>query len=344
MNDRSSSGVALAPVTSREVRLVSRARGRPVLSDFEVVSTRMTALHPGQMLVRNQYMSLDAYMQARMSDAGSPLPPFKLGEPLEGSAVGEVVASAVGGFAPGDAVTSMLGWREYFVASPSSVRRVDSAIRPLSAYLGVLGSTGLTAWAGLHVAGMRPHENVLVSAAAGAVGRVTGQLAKLEGCRVAGITSSREAGRMLVCDLGFDAAFGDTPAELVRELAAAAPNGIDVYFDTVGDRQLDVVLAAMRPGGRIITGEAISELTAPSRLLNARSRALFFSKRLTMKSFRVSDWASLAPVFQKVVGEHLLAGRVRASETSVVGIERAPGAFIELLADDSLGKVLVNLF
>jgi NADPH-dependent curcumin reductase CurA len=343
LNGRAGIAVALTPVINREVRLVSRVCGRPVLSNFEVVSTRVAALRPGQMLVRNKYMSLDAYMRARLSDSDSRIPPFELGKPLEGSAVGEVVASAASGFAPGDTVTSMLGWREYFVASPSSVRRVDGAIQPLSAYLGVLGGTGLTAWAALHVAATRPHENVFVAAAAGAVGSVTGQLAKLEGCRVAGSTSSREAALMLVRDLGFDAAFADTPAELERELDAAAPHGVDVYFDAVGGAQLDLVLPAMRPGGRIITREAISEGTAPPQLRTDRSRALFVAKRLTMRSFRVSDWLSLAPVFQRVVGDHLMAGRVLAHETIVVGIERAPGAFIELLNDDSMDQVLVSL-
>lgn len=333
----------MKPVISREVRMVSRARGRPRLSDFEVVSTELAALHPGQMLVRNLFMSLDSYMQARMSDTGSLIPAFELGEPLEGSAVGEVVASAASGFAPGDAVTSMLGWREYFVASPSRVRRVDRRIRPLSAYLGVLGSSGLTAWAGLRVAAAKPREHVFVSAAASAVGSLIGQLAKLGGCFVSGSTRSRAAALSLVSDHGFDAAFGDAPADLRHQLEAAAPGGIDVYFDTVGGAQLNLVLPAMRARGRIITRGAISELNAPPQLQDARSRELFISKRLTMTGFRVSDWVSLAPAFQKIVGEHLMAGRLCAKETIVVGIERAPRAFIDLLGDDGEGKVLVRL-
>jgi NADPH-dependent curcumin reductase CurA len=333
----------MAPVVSREVHLVSRPQLRPRLTDFEVVATELAALQPGQVLVRNIYMSLDSYMQARLFEVGAPIPAFKLGEPLEGAAVGEVIASAASGYAPGDAVTSMLGWREYFVASPALVRRVDPGIQPLSAYLGVLGSAGLTAWAGLRVAEVRPHEHVYVAAAGGAVGSVAGQLAKLDGCRVYGSTRSREAALTLVRDLGFDAAFSDTSSDLLRELEAAAPNGLDVYFDAAGGAPLDAVLPAMRPHGRIVTSGAISALGVPAQLQDARARELFISKGLTMKAFQVSDWASLARIFQRVVGDHWMEGRLRGKETIVSGIERAPAAFIELLRGDSGGKVLVSL-
>jgi NADPH-dependent curcumin reductase CurA len=333
----------LSSVISREVRLASRARGWPIPSDFELVSIELAALQPGQMLVRNMFMSVDPYMQGRMGSARSIIPAFRLGEPLEGAAVGEVIESAARGFAPGDAVTSMCGWREYFVASPSSVRRVDRRIRPLSAYLGVLGSTGLTAWVGVNLAELRAHEQVFISAAASAVGCVAGQLAKLEGCHVSGSASSNDAALMLVAELGFDAAFDGKQVDLHEQLEAAAPSGVDVYFDNVGGAHLEVVLAAMRPGGRIVTCGAISEFDEPTQLKNAHNRELFISKHLTMKGFLVSDWLGLAPVFQKVVGNYLMAGQLHAKDTIVEGIERAPQAFIELLRDETIGKILVSL-
>jgi NADPH-dependent curcumin reductase CurA len=322
--------------------LVSRVRRWPTLSDFELVSNELPALRAGQVLVRNVFMSVDPYMRSRLGEASSRMPAFRLGEPLEGSAVGEVVASAVPGFAPGDAVTSMYGWREYFIAGPDSVRRVDRRIQPLSAYLGVLGSTGLTAWVGMNIAAARPDETVFVSAAAGAVGSVTGQLARLQGCRVSGGTGSSDSVHMLVDELGFDAAFDDGRLDLREQLEAAAPDGVDVYFDNTGGYRLDVVLAAMRPRGRIVTYGATPELGAPL-LENAQSRQLFASKHLVMKAFLVSDWLGLAPVFQKVVGDYLMAGQLRASETIVNGIERAPEALMALLRDDSAGKILVQL-
>jgi NADPH-dependent curcumin reductase CurA len=295
------------------------------------------------VLVRNIYMSVDAYMQSRFGAAGSVIPAFRVGEPLEGSAVGRVVASAVAGFAAGDAVTSMHGWREYFIAKPSGVRRVDGRIQPLCAHLGVLGITGLTAWASVNLAQVRVHDQVFVSGAAGAVGSVIGQLIKLRGCYVAGSASSAAAAAMLVRELGFDAAFDGTQAELGRELGAAFPNGIDIYFDNVGGTGLEVVLAAMRPEGRIVTCGGLAMFEEPVPLKRANNRDLFISKRLTMKGFLVSDWLSLAPVFQKAVGDHLLAGRLRAKETIIEGIGRAPHAFEQLSRDQSLGKIIVKL-
>lgn len=342
-NGVASPGVSVAPVESREVRLVKRPRLRPALGDFEVVATQLSSLRPGQLLVRNVYMSLDGYMQARLLDSGSSIPAFKLGEPLEGAAVGRVVASAASGYAPGDAVTSMLGWREYFVASPGLVRRVDASIQPLSVYLGVLGSAGLTAWAGLRVAELRPCEHVFIAAAGGAVGSIAGQLARLDGCRAYGVTKSPEAAQALVRDLGFDGAFSDGAPDRLAALEAVAPGGIDVYFDSIGGAEWSAVLPAMRRRGRIVTTGAIAAPGLPEQLQNARARQLFISKGLTMKAFRVSDWASLAHVMQRVVGAHWMEGRLRGKETIVNGIERAPAAFIELLRDDSAGKVIVSL-
>jgi NADPH-dependent curcumin reductase CurA len=333
----------LERVISREVRLVRGARAHGNHADLELVSIELPALREGQILVRNEYMSVDVYMQERLRNTGSAIPPFRMGEPLEGSAVGEVVRSATAGFAPGDAVTSMCGWREYFITRPSSVRRVDSRIQPLSAHLGVLGTTGLAAWAACYLSEARAGERVFVSAAAGAVGSVIGQLAKLRGCYVVGAASSGDGAGMLVRDLGFDAAFDGSRANLHEELDAAFQDGIDVYFDNVGGARLEIVLPAMRELGRIVSCGALSAFEEPSELRREQSRALFSSKQLTMKGFLVSDWLSLAPVFQKAVGEHLLAGRLRVEDAIFEGIEQASQAFDALARDETLGKVIVKL-
>jgi hypothetical protein len=329
-------------VTSREVRLVSGVRSPRNHTDVELVSIELPALRAGQMLVRNLYMSVDAYMHDRFGKPGSTIPAFRLGEPLEGSAVGEVIDSAVTGFAPGDVVTSMCGWREYFVTRPDRVRRVDPRIKPLSAHLGLLGTTGLAAWAAFQLAEVRAGQQVFVSAASGAVGSVIGQLAKLERCYVVGATSSGDAAA-LVREFGFDAAFGGRWADLQREIHAVFPSGIDVYFDNVGGAQLDVVLAAMRDHGRIVTCGSLSAFDEPAQLRSARNRGLFSSKRLTMKGFVVSDWLSLAPLFKKTVGAHLLAGRLHVEEAALEGIERAPRALDALPRDETFGKVIVKL-
>lgn len=329
-------------IISREVRLVPGPRSHGTHADLELVSIELPALREGQMLVRNKYMSVDTYMQERLRNTGSGVPPFRRGEPLEGSAVGEVVSSAAAAFSPGDAVTSMCGWREYFITDPSSVRRVDSRIQPLSAHLGVLGTTGLAAWAACHLSEARAGDHAFVSAAAGAVGSIIGQLAKLKGCYVVGAASSSDNADMLVRELGFDAAFDGNSADLHEELDAAFQDGIDIYFDNVGGARLEIVLAAMRDRGRIVSCGALSAFEEPSELRRAR-RALFSSKQLTMKGFLVSDWLSLAPVFQKAVGEHLLAGRLRVKEAVFEGIERAPQAFDALSRDETLDKVIVRL-
>jgi NADPH-dependent curcumin reductase CurA len=330
-------------VISREVRIVSRPRAGRKQADFELVSIELPALQAGQMLVRNIYMSVDASRPDRFGNARSSMPAFRAGEPLEGSAVGKVVLSAVAGFAPGDAVTSMCGWREYFITDPSSVRRVDPRIQPLSAHLGVLGTSGLAAWAALHLADARAGEHVFVSAAAGPVGSIIGQLAKLARCYVVGAANSGESAGQLVSDLGFDAAFDDNSADLREELHAAFRDGIDVYFDNVGGAQLEIVLGAMREHGRIICCGALAAFDEREQLRRARSRELFAAKQLTMKCFLVSDWLGLAPVFRKAVSEHLLAGRLRVKEAVFDGIERAPRAFDALSRDETLGKVIIKL-
>jgi NADPH-dependent curcumin reductase CurA len=329
-------------VISREVRLVSGVRTLRSHTDFELVSIELPALRAGEMLVRNMYMSVDAYMHDRLGNAGSTIPAFRAGEPLEGSAVGKVVCSAAPGFAPGDAVTSMCGWREYFITTPGGVRRVDSRIQPLSAHLGVLGTSGLAAWAAFQLAEVRAGEHVFVSAAGGAVGSVVGQLAKLEGCHVVGAANSSDCG-MLVRELGFDAVLDGDCADFAEQLGAAFPDGIDVYFDNIRGAQLELVLDEMRDRGRIVTCGSLSEFAEPAQLRSARNRELFSAKQLTMMGFVVSDWLSLAPLFQKAIGAHLLAGRMRVKEPALEGIERAPQAFDALSRDETLGKVIVKL-
>src|SRR6266566_6162173 len=197
----------MSKITSREIRLASRPKGRPTPDNFSLEQPELKPLQEEQVLVRNLYMSVDPYMRGRMNDRKSYVPPFELGKPLEGGAVGEVVESRASQFKAGDIVTSNLGWREYFVASAKELRRVSRDIQPLSVYLGALGMTGMTAWAGLELVGVKAGEVIYVSGAAGAVGSVAGQLAKLRGCRVIGSAGSEEKVKFLREECGFDVAF-----------------------------------------------------------------------------------------------------------------------------------------
>lgn len=334
------------PTISHEIRLASRPRGRPALRHFALARTELPPIRDGQMLVRNLYMSLDSYMKARMSDAPSRIPPFRLGEPLEGSAIGEVVASRSDGFSPGDVVTSMQGWREYFLTEAGGVHRVDRSIQPLSAYLGPLGTAGLTAWVGLNLVGGLAKDRVFVSAAAGAVGSVAGQLAKLRGCYVVGSAGSREEVAMLVGELGFDAAFDCTQGSLRKQLHAAAPQGVDVYFDNMGGAHLEAALAVMRPQGRVVACDAVphyDQFAEPARSFGVRNLSLVISKRLTIRGFVVSDWLYQVPTFIRDVGGYLRDGRLHTNETVIDGIERAPQALIDLVRGHTTGNVIVRL-
>lgn len=334
---------ARSPTVSREVRLVSRPHGLPVPDNFALVRVELPLPDDDQVLVRNLYMSVDPYMRGRMNDGASYVSPFQLDQPLDGAAVGEVIESRAPGISPGDIVTSRLGWREYFVSGARDVRVVDRHVQPLSAYLGALGMTGLTAWAGLNLVDVKAGDRVLISAAAGAVGSIAGQLSKLRGCRVIGSAGSPEKVTMLVRELGFDAAFNYKDGDLPGQLKAAAPDGIDVYFDNVGGEQLEVAISAMRLNGRIIACGAIGGYNDETPASGPRNLALFIGKRLTMKGFIVGDWFDRMPEFVKEMKVHLAGGGLVMKETVVQGIERAPHAFVDLLRGGNIGKMVVKL-
>ena len=245
-------------IVSREIRLASRPGGIPANSNFTMAQTTLEPLRDQQVLVRNLYMSVDPYMRGRMNDRKSYVPPFEVGQPLDGGAIGEVIESRDVKFKPGDTVVSSLGWREYFIASPKDLRQVKRQIQPLSVYLGILGMTGLTAWAGLHLVEVKAGEVIFISGAAGAVGNVAGQLAKLRGCRVIGSAGSGEKIQFLREECGFDIAFDYKVGPVVEQLKVEAPDGIDVYFDNVGGERLEGALEALRVHGWIIACGAIS--------------------------------------------------------------------------------------
>jgi YVTN family beta-propeller protein len=333
----------MSQISSREIRLASRPKGIPAPDNFTLAQTELEPLDDHQVLVRNLFMSVDPYMRGRMHPGKSYVPPFELGKPLEGAAVGEVIESRAREFKPGDAVVSNYGWREYFMASPKELHSVSHRIQPLSLYLGALGMPGMTAWVGLQLAEIKAGEVVYISAAAGAVGNVAGQLAKLRGCRVLGSAGSAEKVRFLRDECGFDSVFNYKAGTVREQLKLAAPDGIDVYFDNVGGGTLEAALSALRVNGRIIACGGISVYNTekpqpgPSNLMN------IVTKRLTMRGFIVSDWLHRQREFEKEVGGHFRAGRLKNKETVVAGIEHAVGAFIGLFQGRNVGKMVVKL-
>ena len=330
-------------MTSREIRLASRPTGVPTASNFTLAETTLPPLEDQQVLVRNRFMSVDPYMRGRMNDRESYVPPFGIGKVLEGGALGEVLESRSSEFKTGDAVTSRYGWREAFIAAPNELHTVNKAVQPLSVYLGTLGMTGMTAWAGLTMVGVKAGEVIYISGAAGAVGNVAGQLAKLRGCRVIGSAGSDEKVQHLLEQCGFDAAFNYKTGPVLEQLNRAAPDGIDIYFDNVGGESLEAALSALRVHGRIIACGGISGYNdekpkpGPSNLFNITT------KRLTMKGLIVGDWLYRQGEFENEAGAHYQAGRLKILETVVEGLDQAVEAFIGLFDGKNIGKMVVKL-
>jgi NADPH-dependent curcumin reductase CurA len=332
------------PQTSREIQLAARPVGEPKPEDFRLAEVEVGDPAPGQLLVHNQWISVDPYMRGRMNDTRSYVQPFALGDPLDGGAVGEVVASGDDRFSEGQTVLHQLGWREYALVPADQARPVDPQLAPASAYLGVLGMPGLTAYVGvLDIAALRDGDVVFVSAAAGAVGSAAGQIARLRGCRVIGSAGSDEKVAFVRDELGFDAAFNYRDGPVRDLLAAAAPEGIDVYFDNVGGDHLEAALFALRNFGRVAMCGAISLYNATDAPPGPRNTALAVARRLTLRGFIVSDHFDRFPDFAGEVGGWVRDGKLAYRETVVEGIERAPEAFIGLLRGQNLGKMVVRL-
>lgn len=332
------------PTTSREIRLKSRPEGLPTAANFELASVELPDPAEGQLLIKNIYMSVDPYMRGRMIDRKSYTPPFKLGEPLNGGAVGEVVASNHPDYAAGDFVVNGAGWQEYALSDGRGIMKVDQSI-PLSAYLGTAGMPGRTAYFGLLDIGQpQEGETVFVSAAAGAVGSVVCQIAKLKGCTVIGTAGSDEKVQWLTETLGVDVGINyKTAGNLTKALAAAAPQGIDIYFENVGGDHLEAALAVMNNNGRIPVCGMISGYNATEPEPAPRNLFNIIGKRLLLKGFIVSDYSGRNHEFFRDMSQWIQEGKIKWEETVYEGIENAPDAFMGLFTGDNLGKMVVKL-
>ena len=333
-------------ITSREWRLTSRPDGMPAMENFELATVELADAGPGEVQVQNQWLSVDPYMRGRMRDVKSYVPPFQLGEPMQGGAVGTVVQSNNPAYAVGDTVVSMFGWREAFNAPaglpPVALMKVPPGVLAPEMYLGVAGITGMTAYLGLlKVAGVKAGETVFVSGAAGAVGSVVCQLAKLKGATVIGSAGGPEKCAWLQ-SLGVDAVI-DYRAEqdLVGALLKAAPRGIDVYFDNVGGAHLDAALMAARPYARMALCGMIEGYNGAGTPV--RNMALCVGKKLRLEGFIVSDHFDQMEDFMGEMIPWVLAGKVKSEQTVDEGIENAVGAFLKLFSGGNTGKMLVKL-
>lgn len=333
--------------TTRTVVLARRpGPGGPTPDDFELRDLAVPALEDGQVLVRNAFMSVDPSMRGRLEPTEKHYTTnFVVGEPLDGSAIGWVIASSTPAVPVGAAVRHRLGWREHAIVDASAAAVVDADAAPLSTWLGILGQTGFTAYAGLlRVGELRSGDAVFVSGAAGAVGSAAGQLARLLGAsRVVGSAGGPEKCRLLVEELGFDGAFdhrSEPPADGLRRVA---PDGIDLYFDNVGGDQLVAALHALRVGGRVALCGQISQFDPANTGRDIGHLIQATLKRLTLRGFIVRDHEDLRPEFEARVRRWLDDGALVSRETVVDGIEHAVDAFLSMLRGGNVGKMLVRL-
>jgi len=328
---------------NRRVLLASRPSGWVSESNFRIEEVPLPSPRDGEVLVKNLWLSLDPYMRGRMNEGKSYAAKQELGEVMIGGTVGEVVESKHPKFAKGDQVLGMLGWQQYGLSDGKGLNKVDASRVPLSAYLGVLGMPGVTAWVGLlDICQPKAGETVVVSAASGAVGSVVGQIAKIKGCRAVGIAGGKQKCDYVVKELGFDACVDYKAGKLNDDLKAAVPDGVDCYFENVGGEILDAVLRRMNAFSRIAVCGLISQYNA-TEPYGVKAIQSILTNRVKVQGFIVSDrmelWAKALPELAGWVA----AGRIKYRETVTNGLENAPKAFIGLLKGENFGKQLVKL-
>ncbi len=332
---------------SREIHLKSYPKGLPSSENFELTTVTVSEdLGDKEVLVRNLYMSVDPYMRGRMSGKKTYVDPFALNEALTGGAVGRVVASRHNDWPVGTLVSHFFGWREAFKTADGRqlTKLPDMQDLSPSVWLGALGMPGLTAYAGLlEVAAMKEGETVFVSGAAGAVGAIVGQIAKIKKGRVIGSCGTSEKAAYLTTELGFDTALNYRQAPIAQQLAQAAPDGIDVYFDNVGGDHLEAALPLMKNFGRIALCGAIAQYNDQEPGPGPKNLAFAIIRRLTLRGFIVSDFAGMQKDFVRDMSLWMKEGQVKARETIVEGLDQALPAFLGLFKGENTGKMLVRL-
>ncbi len=330
---------------NKQIILKSRPIGRPTADNFEIKAAPAILAKEGELLVKAKYVSVDPYMRGRMSDAKSYAPPFEVGKPIEGMVVAEVTESHHPNFKVGDAVVALLQWQEIQVVAAEKVTKLDKNIAPLSYYLGLLGMPGLTAYFGfIDIGKPLTGETVVVSGAAGAVGMVVGQIARLKGCRVIGIAGSDEKNALLLNKLKFDEVINYHKTEnMVEAIAKACPNGVDIYFDNVGGIISDGVIANINKGARIVLCGQISLYNSTETPVGPRLQSLLLKKSALMQGFIITDYASRFPEGVSHLAQWLGEGMLSYQETIIKGFEKLPEAFIGLFEGKNTGKSLVEI-
>jgi NADPH-dependent curcumin reductase CurA len=331
--------------TTRTINLKNRPTGRPELTDFDFSTTEIPELQEGEVLLSPNYVSVDPYLRGRMSDAPSYIEPFELNKPIVSGLIAKVLESNNSNFKKGDYVSGMLPWKETLVAKTDGLHKVDPEKAPLSAYLGILGMTGLTAYLGLTEIGKpKKGETLVVSGAAGAVGSIVGQIGKILGLRVVGIAGTDEKVEMLKATFGFDEGINyNTTQNMTEAIAKACPDGVDVYFDNVGGEISDAVLFNINKFSRTVNCGAISVYNNTELPKSISVHPFLIKKSSSMQGFVIFDYVDKHPEGIKQLSEWLSQGKLNYTETIREGFDHIPQAFLDLFDGKNKGKMVVKL-
>ena len=331
-------------MTIQQIVLAARPKGTPAADNFRIENIELKSLTEGEILLKGLYYSVDPYMRGRMNDAKSYAAPFQMDQPISGGVVAEVIESKSSKYNTGDIVLGMLPWQEMIIAKEAAIQKIDASIAPPSYYLGVLGMPGLTAYFGLmHICKPTAGETVVVSGAAGAVGVVVGQIAKINGCRVVGIAGSEEKTTLLKEQFGFDEAINyKTTDNIKKAIATACPDGVDIYFDNVGGEISDAVIANINFHARIALCGQISLYNSAEIPVGPRLQPMLLTRSVLMQGFIISNYQQQFPEGIQYLAKYVKEGKIKFRETIVNGFNQLPHALLGLFKGENIGKMIVK--
>ena len=329
---------------TEQIVLTSRPKGMPTADNFRMEEVELPEIKTGEILLKGMYYSVDPYMRGRMNDAKSYAPPFEIGKPIAGGVVAKVIESKSEKYKSGNVVVGNLPWQKDIIANENAVRIIDTRVAPASYYLSILGMTGLTAYFGLmHIGKPKAGETVVVSGAAGAVGIVVGQIAKIHGCRVIGIAGSDDKIKMLKDEFGFDEGINyRTVPDMNKAIAAACSKGVDVYFDNVGGEISDAVIKNINFHARIALCGQIALYNSTEIPMGLRLQPMLLTRSVLMQGFIVSNFEAQFGEGIKMLGQWVKEGKLKFTETIEHGFENLPTALLGLFSGDNTGKMIVE--
>ena len=330
---------------TKQIVLFSRPNGKPVMENFQTNDFELPEIKDKEVLLEAMFLSVDPYMRGRMNDAKSYTPPFEIGKPITGGVVAKVLKSNSANFKENDIVTGNLPWQQHCIATENGLIKIDTSVAPASYYLGILGMPGLTAYFGLmHIGKPKAGETVVVSGAAGAVGIVVGQIAKLQGCRVIGIAGSDDKVKLLKEEFGFDEVINyKTSADIKKSIAAVCPNAIDIYYDNVGGEISDAVISNINFNARIVLCGQIALYNSTEIPMGPRLQPMLLTRSVLMQGFIVSNYQSQFEEGLNHLSQWLREGKLKYKETIVKGFDKLPSALIGLFSGDNTGKMIVEV-